>query len=200
MGELNTCGVCETKKECIIVDKVFDSCKQKECFPEVEVDIDDCHFGRVRFRPGFIIPNTLEVMEIPNEEYFRRVRFTLRVPFVVLDTNGNVVTEAFLPDIYKDVVLYIPDARDEFDFRIVVETYSENLSDPVVKNGVLYLTVGVSVIVKVVATVQLQIPAYGYCPAPCDCQEYSPEDICDEFVESPEFPDFFPLQLEDQPN
>ncbi len=195
---LNLC--CDTKKECIIVDKVFDSCKQKECFPEVEVDLDDCSFGRVRFRPGFIVPNTLDVSEIPNEEYFRRVKFTLRIPFVVLDNNGNVVKEEFLPDIFKDVVLYVPDARDEFDFRIVVETFSELLSPAVVKNGVLHLTVGVSVIVKVVAQVQLLIPAYGYCPPPCDCQEYSPEDICDDFVCSPEFPEFFPLQLEDQPS
>jgi hypothetical protein len=189
----------DTKRECIIVDKVFDSCKQKECFPEVEVEVENCSFERVRFRPGFIIPNTLVVTEVPNEEYFRRVRFTLRIPFVVLDISGNVITEAFLPDIYKDVILYIPDARDEFDFRIVVETSSELLSEPIVQNDILYLTVGTYVIVKVVATVQLQIPAYGYCPTPPDCTEYSPEDICDEFIESPEFPDFFPLQLEDQP-
>ena len=189
----------DTKRECIIVDKVFDSCKQKECFPEEEVEVENCSFERVRFRPGFIIPNTLVVTEVPNEEYFRRVRFTLRIPFVVLDISGNVITEAFLPDIYKDVILYIPDARDEFDFRIVVETSSELLSEPIVQNDILYLTVGTYVIVKVVATVQLQIPAYGYCPTPPDCTEYSPEDICDEFIESPEFPDFFPLQLEDQP-
>lgn len=187
------------KPECIIVDKVFDSCKQKECFPEVEVDIDNCNFDTVRFRPGFIVPNTLIVTDIPNEENFRRVRFTLRVPFLVLDTNGAVITEAFLPDIFKDIVLYIPEARDEFDFRIVVETLSELLSSPIVKDDTLLLTVGTYVIVKVVGTVQLLIPAFGYCPPPADCVEFNPEDICDEFFYNPEFPPFFPVQKEDQP-
>ena len=51
--------------DCVIVDKVFASCQQRECFPEVEVDIKDCKkFGRIRFRPGFIVPNTLDVTDI----------------------------------------------------------------------------------------------------------------------------------------
>lgn len=184
--------------DCIIVDKVFASCQQRECFPELEYDLAGCLFGRIRFRPGFIVPNTLIVTDIPGRPNFRRVRFTIRVPFQVLDDAGNVVQEFFLPDIFKDVILYIPDARDEFDFRIVVETQSVLLSPPIVTGGDLNITVGVFVIVKVVGTVQLLIPAYGYCPPPPLCEEFSPDDICEMF-DYADFPDFFPPQLGDLP-
>ncbi|MDR7870051.1 MAG: hypothetical protein RIN55_04275 [Tissierellaceae bacterium] len=180
--------------DCIIVDKVFASCQQRECFPEVEVCIDDETFGRIRFRPGFIVPNTLIVTDIEGQPDFRRVRFTVRIPFLVLDPNGNVIAEDFLPDVFKDIILYIPDARDEFDFRIVIETQSVVLAPPVQTGDTITFPVGTFIIVKVVGTVQLLIPAFGYCPEPPECTEFSPTDVCDAF-EYADFPDFFPPQL-----
>lgn len=181
--------------DCIIVDKVFASCQQRECFPEVEVEICDKTFGRIRFRPGFIVPNTLIVTDTDTPN-FRRVRFTVRIPFQVLDPNGNIIAEDFLPDIFKDIILYIPDARDEFDFRIVVETSSEVLLPPVQTGDKVVFTAGVFIIIKVVGTVQLLIPTFGYCPPPLPCEEFSPQDICEDFLEYAEFPDFFPPQLD----
>lgn len=180
--------------DCVIVDKVFASCQQRECFPQVEVNIGDNAFGRIRFRPGFIVPNTLIVTDTDTPN-FRRVRFTLRIPFQVLDPNGNIITEQFLPDILKDIIIYLPDARDEFEFRIVVETASEVLSTPIRNGNTLTFPVGVFIIIKVVCTVQLLIPSFGYCPPPPECTEFSPTDVCEEF-EYADFPDFFPPQLE----
>lgn len=181
--------------DCIIVDKVFASCQQRECFPELEVNLGENRiYERIRFRPGFIVPNTLIVTDTATIN-FRRVRFTVRIPYQVLDANGNIIVEGFLPDILKDIILYIPDARDEFDFRIVVETSSEVLAPPVQTGSNLVFTVGSFIIVKVVGTVQLLIPAYGYCPEPLPCDEFSPTDICDIF-EFADFPEFFPPQLE----
>lgn len=185
-------------RDCVIVDKVFASCKQRECFPEIEVDIDDEDFGRIRFRPGFIVPNTLIVSDIEGQPDFRRARFLVRIPFQVLDDNGNIILESVLPDIEKDIILYIPDARDEFEFRIVIETSSIVLAPPVQTGDILSFSVGVYLIVKVVGTVQLWIPAFGYCPTPPDCTEFSPDDICEDFDVS-EFPEFFPPQLSWEP-
>lgn len=185
-------------RDCIIVDKVFASCQQRECFPEVEVEVEggDTSFGRVRFKPGFIVENTLVVTDIELRPNFRRVRFTVRIPYEILSTSGNIMEEGFLPDIFKDIILYIPDARDEFEFRIVVETKSEILAPPVVTEGTISFSVGTFIIIKVVGTVQLLIPAYGYCPEPCPCEEFSPEDICQMF-DYADFPEFFPSQLGD---
>lgn len=181
--------------DCVIVDKVFASCQQRVCFPQIEVDIGDNTFGRLRFRPGFIVPNTLIVTDTDTPN-FRRVRFTVRIPYQVLDPNGNVIAEAYLPDILKDIILYIPDARDEFEFRIVVETASDELSTPIRTGNTLTFPVGTFIIIKVVGTVQLLIPSYGYCPPPPECTEFSPSDVCEEF-EYADFPDFFPSQLAD---
>lgn len=188
-------GQQEPELDCIIVDKVFASCQQRECFTNIEVNLGGKEFDRVRFRPGFIVPNTLVVTDILNRPNFRRVRFTARIPFQVLDANGNVIFEGFLPDIFKDVILYIPDARDEFDFRIVIETSSVILSGPDVTGNTVSFTVGVFLVTKVVGTVQLQVLAFGYCPEPPFCEEFSPEDICEMF-DYADFPDnFFPPQL-----
>jgi hypothetical protein len=183
--------------DCVIVDKVFASCQQRECFPQVEVEICDKTCGSIRFRPGFIVPNTLVVADVETRPNFRRVRFTIRIPFEVLDPNNNIIAEGFLPDILKDIILYIPEARDEFEFRIVIETKSEVLAPPTQTGDTLTFPVGTFVIVKVVGTVQLLIPVYGYCPPPSPCEEFSPEDICDMF-EYEEFPDFFPCQMNDE--
>lgn len=182
--------------DCIIVDKVFASCQQRECFPQVEVEICGKKYDSIRFRPGFIVPNTLVVTDIETRPDFRRVRFTIRIPFEVLDCDGDIIAEGFLPDIFKDIILYIPEARDEFEFRIVIETSSEVLGIPMQSGDTLSFTVGTFIIVKVVGTVQLLVPVIGYCPAPEPCEEFSPTDICEMF-EYEEFPEFFPCQYND---
>lgn len=183
--------------DCIIADKVFTSCQQRECFPQIEVEISGETFGRVRFRPGFIVPNTLVVTDIDSRPNFRRVRFTIRIPYEILDTFGNVIAEGFLPDIFKDIILFIPDSRDEFEFRIVIETKSEVLAPPVQTENTLSFSVGTFIIIKVVGTVQLLIPVYGYCPEPSPCEEFSPTDICQMF-DYIDFPEFFPCQMNDK--
>ena len=183
------------ENDCIIVDKVFASCQQRECFPKIEVNLDGKTFKSIRFKPGFIVPGTLTVTDIENRPNFRRVRFTLRIPFEVTTTCGTIIP-GFLPDIFKDIIIFLPDARDEFEFRIVVETSSVLLGQPIQTGKTLTFAVGVFIIVKVVGTVQLLIPTFGYCPEPDPCEEFSPENICDEFDYSP-FPDFFPPQFDD---
>ena len=186
-----------TESVCIITDKVYAHCQQRECFPELEQDLPEgCIFDSIRFLEGFIVEGTLTVTNLTNRPNFKRVRFTLRIPFEITCENGNVV-EGFLPDILKDVILFIPPARDEFDFRIVVETSSQLLTDPLVISGNVVLSVGVFIIIKVVGRVQLLIPAFGFCPEPPECEEFSPNgDICEDFDYRP-FPDFFPQQYED---
>lgn len=181
--------------DCVIVDKVFASCQQRECFPRVEVDLQGKTFQDLKFKPGFIVPNTLTINDIENRPNFRRVRFTLRIPFKVITTDGEKI-EGFLPDIFKDVVLYIPDARDEFEFNIVVETSSTVLGQPIVSDNTLIFAAGVFIVIKVVGKVQLLIPTYGYCPPPEFCEEFSPDDICDNFEYLPFPPNFYPPQLE----
>lgn len=185
-----------TETVCIITDKVYAHCQQRECFPKFDVDLEKGEFESIKFGSGFIVPGTLVTNDIENRPNFRRVRFTLKIPFVITRKDGSTL-EGFLPDIFKDIVLFIPDARDEFDFRIVVESSSKLLTAAIQSGTTLTIAVGVFIIVKVVGRVQLLIPAFGFCPEPPECEEFSPEeDICEKF-EYEQFPDFFPPQFED---
>jgi len=193
---------------CVIVDKVYFQCQQRECIENVRVALPhDCkskfEFVDVVFNPGEIIKGTLVITDIPSRPNFRRVRFKVRVTFTVRVRNiatgviENIAGE--LPPIQKDIVLYIPEARDEFTFKIVVETASSRLTEPTFDDGGLIFTIGVFMIIKVVGKVQLLIPEFGFCPAPDECEEFPEADVCEDF-EDADFPDFFPPQLEDLPN
>ncbi|HLR34868.1 MAG TPA: hypothetical protein VK071_06005 [Tissierellales bacterium] len=181
--------------DCIMVDKVYDQCQQRECYPKVEIDIGSKSFDIIRFKQGFIMPDTLKISDIPNKPHFRRVQFTLRVPYEVILSDGTSV-EGFLPDTKSDIVMFIPDTRDEFEFKIIVETNSQVLGQPMVIEKNLTFTAGLFIIIKVLGRVQLLIPTFGFCPEPPECEEFSPEDICEDFDCHP-FPLFFPLQYQD---
>ncbi|WML35828.1 YncE family protein [Clostridium sp. OS1-26] len=196
---------------CIITNKVFAHCQQRVCFPNVTVDSFPATGGpfvieKISFGNGFIVPGTEVRVPIPERPNFSRVQFVLRVPYTIEYRNAAGVTgeiTGFLPDIDKDVILFIPEARDEFSFDIVVETRSEILNNPSFINGVLNFAVGVFIVYKVVGEVQLLIPAFGYCPAPPECEEWIEppgDDVCERFIDftlTPFPEDFFPYQYED---
>ncbi|GAB6087939.1 hypothetical protein [Alkaliphilus crotonatoxidans] len=190
------------KAECVIVDKVYFSCQQRECFDEVFVSIPEGKFQFVEiiFNPGTIVPNTLVITPIPNRPNFSRVRFRVSITFLLkirdCETGKVITVEGELPEILKDVILFVPEARDEFTFQIVIETASQVLSEPVQDNCFFSFAVGTFIIIKVVGKVQLLIPAFGFCPEPPECEEFQPDDICVIFETAP-FPEFFPRQLED---
>lgn len=182
---------------CVITDKVYSHCQQRECFEDVSFDIDCFTFENIKFKSGFIVDGTLNISPITNRPNFKRVRFTIRIPFEVETEEGTNIT-GYLPDIFKDIVLFIPDnTRDEFNFKIVVETSSKVLGDITQSDNLINFAAGVFIIIKVVGRVQLLIPAFGFCPEPPRCEEFSPDgDICEEFMNQG-FPEFFPPQYED---
>lgn len=192
------------KTACILVDKVYFQCQQRECIENFKVKLPhDCtskfEFLDVIFNPGEIIKGTLTITDLLNRPNFRRARFKVKVSFTVRirNTSTGAVENitAHLPPIQKDIVLYIPEARDEFTFKVLVETLSKSLTEqPLFDDGSLIFTIGVFIITKVVGKVQLLIPEYGFCPPPDECEDFQPDEVCNEF-ELEDFPDFFPLQL-----
>ncbi|ABR48603.1 conserved hypothetical protein [Alkaliphilus metalliredigens QYMF] len=191
--------------ECIIVDKVYAHCQQRECFEDIRVSVPQCgklELVDITFNPGEIIDQTLVITPIPHRPHFSRVRFRVLITFVlhVRDIKTGVITPIVgqLPEIQKDIVIFIPQARDEFAFEIVIETASQLLNQPIQDGEELVFAVGTFIIVKVVGRVQLFVPAFGFCPEPPDCEEFAPDAICDDFDQEP-FPEFFPRQLQDIP-
>ncbi|WDV47430.1 DUF4183 domain-containing protein [Clostridiaceae bacterium M8S5] len=180
--------------DCIITDKVYSHCRQRHCFDNIIIPIGCETFESIMFKEGFIVENTLIISPIKNRPNFNRVQFALRVPYTITTTNNNTI-DGCLPDIYKDIVLFIPESRDEFSFKIVVETSSKLLNEPYKSNEDLNFAAGVFIITKVVGKVQLLIPAFNFTPTLLPCIEADSDQLCDEFFNE-EFPDFYPPQFE----
>ncbi len=187
---------------CIIVEKVYDSCLQRECFPAFTVDLPHkgiCPFSFVKmtFLNGVIDPDSICITPIPSRPSYSRVQFTIQIAYTLTlqDSTGALFTiTGNLPDINKDIVLFFPPTRPEFDFNLRVETRTEVLTPPSFTAKTIELAIGSFIISKVTGVVQLQIPEFGFCPEPPPCEEFVPENPCVDFEEAP-FPiDFFPPQ------
>ncbi len=194
------------KPECIIADKVYDSCFQRECEPSVVLPLpEDCKqatYLSTKFKPGVIVDGTLRIKPLKHQkkENFARVSFTLKVPFISRVRNeatGSVQAIAGHLQFEKSMIMYVPDSRDEFTFEIMVETLSEVLEHEIIGKK-LILSIGVFIIVKVVGKVQLLVQTLGFCPQPRECDDEALEDVCDEFLKRP-LPPFFPPQKKTRP-
>ncbi|MGI6119364.1 MAG: beta-propeller fold lactonase family protein [Desulfosporosinus sp.] len=196
-----------TESVCIIAEKVYASCLQRECFPAFSVSLPDCSvppftFVSMTFSTGVIVPGSVVITPIPSRPNFSRVQFTIQIPFklTLRDSTGTLLTvEGKLPDINKDIVMYFPPTRPEFEFNLRVETRTEVLTSPIFTKTSIQLAIGSFVITKVTGLVQLLVPAFGFCPEPPTCEEFpdTPENPCLNFFDTTLTPfpsDFFPPQ------
>lgn len=194
--------------ECILVDKVFDSCLKKECFDNIKVelpegvDLNCCEVVEVKFQNGMIVPCTLKILDstlLPDG--CKRVKMIVTINYIVqIKCKGKCFEiPGTLPDIPLDIVMYHPDTRSEFSFDVIVETRSELLDQSIEKGcqegNVLVLAIGVFIIPKVIGKVQLKLESIlEYCVPPRDCKNFEDMSPCEDFDEF-EFPeDFYPEQ------
>ncbi|MDK2798769.1 MAG: hypothetical protein PWP27_499 [Clostridiales bacterium] len=200
-------GIYERDFECILVDKVFDSCLKKKCFDDIQVELPegiDPNFCDIEvfFENGVIKPGSLKVLDssiLP--EGCKRVKMTVVKNYIVKVTCNGTCFEipGTLPEIPIDIVMYHPDTRPEFKFDIIIETRGEVLDQLVeceCDNGcTLTLAIGVFIIVKVIGRVQLKLDqVFPYCVPPRECKDFSDISACDDF-DTREFPDdFYPEQ------
>lgn len=206
----NTCDdLYERNFDCILVDKVFDSCLKKVCFDSVKVDLPDgvdpsLADIEVKFRNGIIKPGSLKIIEsdvLTNG--CKRVKMVVIVSYIVeVTTNGKCFeVPGTLPEIPLDIVMYYPETRPEFNLNVIVETAAEELSRLVEEdcgcNGspTLTLAVGVFLIPKVIGRVQLKLDQqFPYCVPPRECKDFADVSSCDDF-DMREFPShFYPEQ------
>lgn len=197
-----------TESVCVIVEKVFASCQQRECFPTFTIPlpvgaVPPFTFVSMTFSNGVIV-GTPVITPIPSRPNFARVQFTISIPYtlVVRDSTGATFTiTGSLPDIDKDIVLFFPPTRSEFDLNLRVETRTELLASPIFTTTSIEVAIGSFVVTKVTGLVQLLVPAFGYCPEPPVCEEFpsGPSNPCLVFFDTTLTPfpsDFFPPQLD----
>ena len=131
--------------------------------------------------------SNLSVDRLCDRPQFARVRGTVSVPIDVLFTDQNCqewMGRATL-SVNKDVLLAIPD-ESIVPFTLESMVSAICVSGTYLGEGRFRITICVTVVLKVIAEVELMIPTYGFCSVP-PCEEFA-ENVCDEFFSLPLFP------------
>ncbi|MBR1586314.1 MAG: hypothetical protein IJ662_12290 [Clostridia bacterium] len=199
------------EKFCVQVKRVYDSCLQQEQLTNVDVTISsyaqvvtncNCTTETVPPTSAPVAPITFEscrsstmdvdisnlsVERLADRPCFARVRGQIEIPIDILFTDSRcqeyigqgVVT------VNKDVLLAVPD-ESIVPFRLEGMASAVCVSGSYQGENTFRLTVCVTIVLKVLAKVEIMIPSYGFCAIP-PCEEFS-DAVCDEFFSLPLFP------------
>lgn len=131
--------------------------------------------------------SNLSIERMSDRPQFARVRCTVDVPLDVLflDQRCQEWMGQTVIQVNKDILLCIPDdSIIPFTLESLVSAIC--VSGSYIGNCTFDITVCVTVVLKVLAEVDILIPTYGFCQVP-PCEEFA-ENVCDEFFSLPLFP------------
>lgn len=168
------------KMECIITDRVFSSCQNRVCFTDIKVDVPIGYkLKSVKFSNGEIIPNSLIVTPIESRPNYSRVLFEAKIKYeAILENNmGTIKETGTLPTYIVDIVMFMPNHRDEEVYKIKLDTKSKTIyldeDKGIFISGTVNLIMGTF-------KVKILIPVFGYCDEPSECEEWI--DVCNDFL------------------
>jgi len=180
------------KRECIMVEKVYDECTVSECPTVTFTRLAGIPTGVVDCR---VIDSEIRDTSIPSDG---TVEFTIKWKMEVVysvENQTRTVVETFA--LTKRVRL--PGARVGMSVRTFHLVQCLNCR-PVTSNDAVYIEceVGIFVVVKATFMVQLEVERARFCPQPPECVQISPIG-CPEWadlVESGQLWPPFPPQLD----
>ena len=193
------------EKVCVQVNKVYDSCLQQETINDVRIVLKEVCKSHTNFMPpltfvscrstsvkGKLVGTRIDrLQDRPN---FARIRTKVEIPIEVVfeDCEGRQGTGTAVITVPKDVVLYVPD-ESVIPFQLESIVNAICVSGRFIPGDTFRFDVDVclTIILKIIAKVELLIPAFGFCEIP-PCEEFS-ESVCDDIFNLP----LFPPQLED---
>lgn len=189
-------GLCE--RICVQVTKVFDACINQAQLENYTLRITNLNPANPTFPLNFISaystasqPATISNLIITRFEdrpNFSRVQATVNIPVIVTYTDANNIsgTAEGVVSIDEDVVMYVPQPAltpiNVTAFGNVVSTIGTFTSE-----DTFSITACVTVVLKVVADVDVMIPSYGYCPIP-PCTPFTRDEVCPGVFDTPLFP------------
>ncbi len=191
-----TNGLCE--KVCILTKKVFDSCLNQFQAQGVNVVVDPATYNpeNPTFPLTFVgcvstgesaTTSNLTITRFDDRPNFGRISVDVNIPITIsyTDANGVAGTVRGVLTVSEDVVMNIPQASI---IPFTVEAFGSAVCSDgeYVGENTFKIICCTTVILRVVAEVQLLVPSYGICTMP-PCQEYSNE-ICPGTFDLPLFP------------
>ncbi|NLP36490.1 MAG: hypothetical protein GX357_02430 [Firmicutes bacterium] len=182
-----------TEVVCVLVDKVYDECKN------VQVDEVRFYYEAAPDNPVVdVICYKVEICEGPECDIIApgRVRVTVtyqvKIKLILEDgsteklTEENTVVKTFNMPRAGEAGLYL---SCDIPFLECLQAFveEEELEYDELRTSIV-ACIGRYTLLKLLARVQLAIPAYGFCPEPPDCDEVLSE--CPDF--NPEWPPYPP--------
>lgn len=155
-----------------------DGCAQ----PVPPFSFESCRSSTVQ---GSIRNLTIErLCDRPN---FARIRGIVDIPIDILFTDAHC--REFMGhstvSVPKDVLLCVPD-ESIVPYTIDTLVSAICVSGTYCSNNTFDITICITIVLKIIAEVEMMIPSYGLCTVP-PCEEFA-ENICDEFFSLPLFP------------
>ncbi len=131
--------------------------------------------------------SNLSIDRLCDRPQFARVRGRVSIPIDVLFVDQNCQEWMGRANVYvdKDVLLAIPD-ESIVPFTLESLVSAICVSGTYLGNCQFRITICVTVVLKILAEVELMVPSYGFCAIP-PCEEFA-ENVCDEFFSLPLFP------------
>ena len=129
----------------------------------------------------------LSVERLCDRPCFARVRATVDVPIDILFVDSRCVEYIGkgVVSVNQDVLLSIPD-ESIVPYTLESMVSAICVSGTYLSDNQFRMTICVTIILKVLADVEIMIPSYGFCPIP-PAEEFA-ESVCDEFFSLPLFP------------
>ena len=201
------------EKVCVQVKRVYDSCMQQESIENVNVTVTTitpviceepcCGGGSDNVPLPSVAPpvcfescrscsssgtvRNLSIDRLCDRPQFARIRGVVDIPVDILfsDSKCQEFIGRGVISVTKDVLMSIPD-ESIVPFTLETLVSAICVTGTYVGNNQFQLTACVTIILKILAEVEMLIPSYGFCPIP-PCEEFS-ENVCDEFFSLPIFP------------
>lgn len=131
--------------------------------------------------------SNLTIDRLCDRPQFARVRGQVSIPIDVLfiDQNCQEWMGRASVSVDKDVLMAIPD-ESIVPFTLESMVSAICVSGKYLGNCQFEITICVTVVLKILAEVELLVPSYGFCAIP-PCEEFA-ENVCDEFFSLPLFP------------
>lgn len=185
------------ERVCIQAQRVFDACIKQSQSDGVVLSITDPVPANPTYPLTFISARSttsagtvtaFQVDRLPDRAGCARVQATVDIPIEVVYTDANGVEgkASSTVTVSEDVILFVPQPSVmPYEVQSVVSAVSPegsfNASD-----NTFTVDLCITVILKIIISVDLLLPSYGYCVIP-PAQEYTRE-VCAGFFELPLYP------------
>jgi len=200
-------GLCE--RIAVQVTKVFDACMYQAQIENYRLTVSNFNPANPAFPLNYISTystnapaqvTNLVITRFDDRPNFARVQADINIPVIVTytDANGVTGTATATVTINQDVIMYVPQPSI-VPVNVVAFANVSSTIGSFIDESTVNITLCITLILKVVADVDVIIPSYGYTAIP-PCTPFTGDEVCPGMFEMPLFPTAVAPQSSNQNN